>query len=301
MKMVRSLVLLTALLTACVPLAKAQWSSATATFYGGANGAGTMGGACGYGNLYNAGYGVNNAALSSALFNDGASCGQCYTITCDTSRPGGQWCKSGYSITVTATNLCPPNYALPSDNGGWCNPPRQHFDMSQPAWEHIGVYQGGIIPVQYQRVKCSRTGGVRFVINGCNYFELVNIQNLAGSGSVGAAWIKGTNTGWIQMSRNWGANWQSNAALVGQGLSFAITSTAHFELVNIQNLAGSSSIGAAWIKGTNTGWIQMSRNWGANWQSNAALVTQGLSFAITTTGGQYIEFHDVAPASWLFS
>ncbi|GJM84642.1 hypothetical protein PR202_ga00331 [Eleusine coracana subsp. coracana] len=201
-------------LAACVAAGKAQWTPGTATFYGGNDGSGTMGGACGYGNLYNSGYGINNAALSSVLFNDGASCGQCYSIMCDPSRPGGQWCKPGYSITVTATN-----------DGGWCNPPRPHFDMSQPAWEHIGVYQGGIIPVQYQRVKCSRTGGVRFVINGCNYFELVNIQNLAGSGSVGAAWIKGTNTGWIQMSRNWGANWQSNAALVGQGLSFAITST----------------------------------------------------------------------------
>ncbi|GJM84645.1 hypothetical protein PR202_ga00334 [Eleusine coracana subsp. coracana] len=69
-------------------------------------------------------------------------------------------------------------------------------------WEHIGVYQGGIIPVQYQRVQCSRSGGVRFVINGFNYFELVNIRNLAGSGSVATAWVKGTNTGWIQMSRN---------------------------------------------------------------------------------------------------
>ncbi|KAK3153801.1 hypothetical protein QOZ80_2BG0181330 [Eleusine coracana subsp. coracana] len=241
MEMAKSLVLLT-VLTTCLALATAQWSPATATFYGGVDGSGTMGGACGYGNLYNSGYGVYNAALSTALFNDGASCGQCYAIMCDPSRLGGQWCKPGNAITVTATNFCPPNYALPSDNGGWCNPPRQHFDMSQPAWEHIGVYQGGIVPVQYQRVTCSRSGGVRFVINGCNYFELVNIQNLAGSGSVGAAWIKGTNTGWMQMSRNWGANWQSNAALVGQGLSFAIT----------------------------------------------------------TTGGQYIQFLDVAPAWWQF-
>ncbi|GJN20717.1 hypothetical protein PR202_gb08127 [Eleusine coracana subsp. coracana] len=201
-----------AVLEACVRACSAQWLPATATFYGGKDGSGTMGGACGYGNLYDAGYGINNAALSSVLFDDGASCGQCYTITCDASKSA--YCKPGNAITVSATN-----------DSGWCNPPRPHFDMSQPAWEHIGIYQGGIIPVQYQRVKCSRTGGVRFVINGCNYFELVNIQNLSGSGSVGAAWIKGTNTGWIQMSRNWGANWQSNAALVGQGLSFAITST----------------------------------------------------------------------------
>ncbi|CAN6311008.1 unnamed protein product [Urochloa humidicola] len=210
----------------------AAWSPGTATFYGGADGSGTMGGACGYGNLYNAGYGVNNAALSTTLFNDGASCGQCYAITCDTSRSGGQYCKPGNTVTITATNLCPPNYALPA--GGWCGPGRPHFDMSQPAWANIGDVQAGIIPVQYQQVKCSRSGGVRFSIAGSNYFLLVSVQNLGGSGSVGAAWVKGDSTGWIQMSRNWGANWQALAGLVGQGLSFAVTSTGgqHLEFLN---------------------------------------------------------------------
>ncbi|CAD6205205.1 unnamed protein product [Miscanthus lutarioriparius] len=221
--MANSSMLCTVVVAACLAVAAADWSQGTATFYGGIDASGTMGGACGYDNLYNAGYGVNTAALSPTLFNDGASCGQCYLITCDPTRLGGQWCKPGNSITVSATNLCPSNYALP--NGGWCGPGRPHFDMSQPAWEHIGVVQGGIIAVQYQQVKCSRTGGVRFSIAGSQYFLLVNIQNLGGSGSVGAAWVKGDKTGWIQMSRNWGANWQVLAGLVGQGLSFAVTST----------------------------------------------------------------------------
>jgi hypothetical protein len=57
------------------------------------------------------------AALSTALFMDGPSCGQCYKIACDRKLADPRWCKPGVTVTVTATNFCPPNYALPSDNG----------------------------------------------------------------------------------------------------------------------------------------------------------------------------------------
>ncbi|KAJ6860887.1 expansin-A23-like [Populus alba x Populus x berolinensis] len=185
-----------------------------------------MMGACGY-------------ALSTALFNNGQTCGACFELKC-VNDP--QWCKNhAGTIKITATNLCPPNYGGPN---AWCNPPQQHFDLSMPMFLAIAEYRAGIVP-------CSKEGGVKFDIHGNPYWMLVLVRNVAGAGEVINVRIKGSQTRWIQMSRNWGQNWQTGTDLVGQSLSFLVT-TSDYKRLYFNDVAGADwSFGQAYDGKTN--------------------------------------------------
>ncbi|TVU43614.1 hypothetical protein EJB05_10111, partial [Eragrostis curvula] len=214
------------LLLAATPAATAHagggWEEAHATFYGDETGAETMQGACGYGNLFEQGYGLSTTALSSALFNDGWSCGACYEVQCHDSS----YCKPGGApVTVTATNSCPANYSKPNDN--WCNPPLRHFDLSKPMFLRLVTdFHVGIIPVRYRRVPCVKDGGVRFQMVGNRWWFAVLVYNVAGAGDVRAVAVKGSKDGrWTDMNRNWGQIWDGDSRLIGQGLSFRVTTS----------------------------------------------------------------------------
>ena len=49
-------------------------------------------------------------------------------------------------------------------------------------------------------------------------------------------------------------------------------------------------------------WIQMSRNWGQNWQSEPQFTRQFLSFQVTTSASdeKMLQFENVAPHNWRF-
>ncbi|KAJ3672663.1 hypothetical protein LUZ60_007384 [Juncus effusus] len=214
----------------------ADWTPAFATFYGDSSGlSDDMGGACGYANFASNPYTYNTAALSTPLFNGGKGCGGCYEIRCQ----GSPHCLSGaQSVTVTGTNLCPPNYAQSSDDGGWCNPPRLHFDMAMPMFLTFAEQVAGIVPVMYRRVPCQRSGGIRFQFQGNAYWLLVFVINIGGSGDIGSVSVKGSND-WIVMSSNWGISYQAFSNLGGQALSFMLTTYTSQETITCNNVADS--------------------------------------------------------------
>ncbi|KAL6644356.1 hypothetical protein ACP70R_015964 [Stipagrostis hirtigluma subsp. patula] len=206
--------------------AAGPWKPAHATFYGGRDGSGTTAGACGYKDTAAEGYGVQTVALSTVLFADGAACGGCYEVRCVDSPQG---CKAGAPpVTVTATNLCPPNYEQSGDSGGWCNPPREHFDLTMPAFLQIAQEKAGIVPISYRRVPCTKQGGIRYTITGTKYFNLVMVTNVGGAGDVTAVSVKGDDrVKWTELKRNWGQVWQAAEDLTGESLTFRVMTSDH--------------------------------------------------------------------------
>ncbi|KAG6742961.1 hypothetical protein POTOM_053905 [Populus tomentosa] len=100
-------------------------------------------------------------------------------------------------------------------------------------------------------ILCSKEGGVKFDIHGNPYWMLVLVRNAAGAGEVINVRIKGSQTRWIQMSRNWGQNWQTGTDLVGQSLSFLVT-TSDYKRLYFNDVAGADwSFGQAYDGKTN--------------------------------------------------
>ncbi|KAK1267417.1 Expansin-A16 [Acorus gramineus] len=200
-----------------------EWMTATATYIKDSDGSTLTAGACGYGDLNRVGYGRKSTAVSGELFKRGSTCGGCFELRCVDHI---LWCLQGSpSMVVTVTDFCAPNFGLPGDYGGWCNYPREHFQMSELAFTAIAERQADIVPVQYRRVNCVRNGGLRFTISGSSYFYQVLITNVGSDGEVVAVKVKGSRTGWIPMGRNWGQIWQCDVDLSRQPLSFEVTNS----------------------------------------------------------------------------
>ncbi|XP_062165445.1 putative expansin-B2 [Alnus glutinosa] len=189
-----------------------HWSSAGATWYGSPDGAGSDGGACGYGNT------VSLPPLSSmvtgigpSLYDSGKECGACYQVKC-TKHPS----CSGKPVRVVITDFCP---------GGPCASGSAHFDLSGTAFgamalsgEEDKLRDAGVLEILFARTACDYSGKtIAFHVDlGSNpfYFAMV-VEYEEGDGDLASVDLKeSSSTGsdkWRAMQQSWGAVWKLDA------------------------------------------------------------------------------------------
>ncbi|KAA8520475.1 hypothetical protein F0562_014731 [Nyssa sinensis] len=186
-----------------------DWSPAGATWYGSPNGAGSDGGACGYGNA------VEQPPFSSlisaggpSLFKSGKGCGACYEVKCKENAA-----CSGNPATVVITDECP---------GGPC---ASEVECKYPGMSVAFHVDAGSNP---------------------NYFASL-IEYEDGDGDLAGVDLKQAldSETWLPMQESWGAVWKLNS---GSELKapFSIRLTA---LESGNTLVANNVIPAGWQPG----------------------------------------------------
>ncbi|URD90351.1 hypothetical protein MUK42_33226 [Musa troglodytarum] len=182
-------------------------SPAIATWYGAPGGAGSTGGACGYGDaVVGAPYSSRIAAGGTSLWKSGRGCGACYQVSCTANAA-----CSGSPVTVVITDQCP---------GGPCASDPVHFDLSGAAFGALAkpgqadaLRNAGSIHIQYARVPCSYPGfRITFKVDsGSNpNFFAVLIEFVDGDGEISAVDLQHGGS-WTPMQPSFGAVWKLNS------------------------------------------------------------------------------------------
>ncbi|KAL3649808.1 hypothetical protein CASFOL_006211 [Castilleja foliolosa] len=214
------------------------FSQAIATWYGGAYGPGSTGGACGYGeDVSNPPYNGIISAGNPFLYKAGKGCGNCYEVKC-TEHPA----CSGYPVHVTITDECP------GCDGS------VHFDLSGKAFNALakpgqdGTLRGvGKINIQYQSVQCYYSVGITFKIDpgsNPNYIAFA-IEYVGGDGDIGYVELSSPNSkGWLGMQQSWGATWKTQLNGISGPYSVKVTTIESKKAIYATNV-----IPANWVPG----------------------------------------------------
>ncbi|XP_010544610.1 PREDICTED: putative expansin-B2 [Tarenaya hassleriana] len=186
-----------------------DWSHAGATWYGSPDGAGTDGGACGYGSsVAQPPFSAMVSAGGPSLFKSGKGCGACYQIKCTSNTA-----CSGKPVSVVIIDECP---------GGPCASDSAHFDLSGSAFGAMAVSGQdsqlrnlGVLQILYRKVECNYPGKtVTFHVDAgsnANYFATL-VEYEDGDGELGRVELKQAldSDTWLPMDQSWGAVWKLN-------------------------------------------------------------------------------------------
>ncbi|XP_057950916.1 expansin-B15-like [Malania oleifera] len=187
------------------------WLPAKATWFGAPNGAGTDGGACGFGSAVSQPpYSSVVSAAGPSLFKSGTACGACYQVKC-TSDPS----CSGRPVRVVIIDSCP---------GGPCASDSAHFDLSGTAFGRLAYPNNaerlrakGVLDIQYMRVPCNYGGkkiAFRVDVGSNPYYFAVVTEFEGGDGDLISVELKDSSawSNWRSLRQSWGAVWMLNAA-----------------------------------------------------------------------------------------
>ncbi|OMO78511.1 Major pollen allergen Lol pI [Corchorus capsularis] len=221
-----------------------DWSPAGATWYGSATGAGSDGGACGYGSgVEQAPFSAMVSAGGPSIYKSGKGCGACYEVKC--SKTTNSACSEN-PVTVVITDECPG-----------CVSESVHFDLSGTAFgamanpgEADKLRNAGTFPIQYRKVKCNYPGmTIAFHVDAGsnpNYFATL-IEYEAGDGELGSVELKQAldTDSWQPMQQSWGAVWKLDAGSTLRA-PFSIKLTS---LDSHQSIVATAVIPAGWTPG----------------------------------------------------
>ncbi|KAL2234039.1 putative expansin-B2 [Sesamum indicum] len=182
-----------------------DWSPAQASWYGNPSGAGSDGGACGYGNAVEAApFSSLITAAAASLYNSGKACGTCFQVKCTSSKV-----CSGNPVRVVITDECPgcDSQSLLFDLSG------TSFGTMAASGEADQLRNVGIEQIQYKRVECNFPGvSVAFRVDpgsNANYFATA-VEYEDGDGLAGVELKQAADSGgaWLPMQQSWGAVWK---------------------------------------------------------------------------------------------
>ncbi|KAL2460844.1 putative expansin-B2 [Abeliophyllum distichum] len=184
-----------------------DWSPAQVSWYGSPNGAGSDGGACGYGEAVGKPpFSSLITAAASSLFKSGRTCGACYQVKCTANTA-----CSGKPVTVVITDECPG-----------CDSEPVLFDLSGTSFGAMAISghadqlrNAGRLQIQYRRVECNYPGVLltfRVDTGSSAYYFAIVIEYVNGDGELAGVELKPLNSfSWLPMQKSWGAVWKINS------------------------------------------------------------------------------------------